>query len=298
MRRWLTAVALGGVAAMALTGCAKPGGVDGNLTDDWAAIGEVKAFVPEAGTCHTHPQDIGFLSVYNPVDCGQPHRVETLHIGTFTGEDASRTTSPPAGSPTLHTAWKECTAKTNELVGGDWRGARLGLAVVLPSPQAWTGGARWFRCDVSETESVDDDSQVSRTGSLKGALSAPSDLALGCFSPKLVNDHVDEMTPVACTAKHRSEFAGVWDAPDTTYDAFDKDDAHVQQGCLGVIAAFAKVPNDGDIRYRVGWISYNPRKEEWDAGDRGVQCFLWLSSRDLTRSLKGAGTKGLPINYR
>ncbi len=296
MRRWLTAVALGGAATLSLTGCANPGGVDGDLTNDWTTIGEPVAFLPEAGTCHPRFQEIGYLSAYQPVDCAQSHAVETLHLGTFTGEDAERLSPPPAGSPSLRTARAECEAKTKAALGADWHSARLSLSVVLPSSYAWSGGARWFRCDVGEVESLDDRDLVTRTGSLKDALRTSSELTYGCFRPKLVKDDLDGMTPVSCTAKHRSEFVGIWVAPDVPYDSFKKDTARTHKGCVGVIASFAKVPNDGDIKYRVGSIYYSPHKDDWEAGDRSVLCFLWISDRDLTRSLKGAGTKGLPIN--
>jgi hypothetical protein len=295
MRRWLTSVALGGVAALALAGCVNPAGVDGDLTDDWAAFDEPTVFVPVAGTCHPRFQEIGFLSTYQPVDCGDTHTVETVHLGTFPGKDAERSTPPPAGSPGMRAAFRECDKKATGMLGADWRTGRLTLSVVPPSSYAWTGGARWYRCDLSEIESLDNNDLVARTSSLKDALRGPSPLSYGCFAPKLVDDEVEEMKAVVCSKPHRSEFAGIYTAPDVSYDAFEKSDERVRKGCLAVIASFAKVPNDGDLRYRTGWISYYPREDEWKAGDRGVHCFLWIGDRNLTRSLKRAGTKGLPI---
>lgn len=298
MRRWLVAVALGSAAVLAVAGCGNPGGVDGELTDDWAAVGEPQPFVPDAGTCHPRFQEIGFLSVYNPVDCSQLHEVETIHLGTFTGKDAERTSPPPAGSAARRTAWGECDKKATEALGADWRTARLLLSVVLPPPQGWSGGARWFRCDLSEVKSVDDADWVSRTGSLKGTLSAPSPLSYGCFEPKLSKDgeHIEEMVAVACDKPHRSEFAGIYSAPETSHATFEKRSNSIHSACRGVIAGYVKVPNNSDMRYRTGTIFYSPTEEQWEAGDRGVKCFLWLSERKLTKSLKGAGTKGLPVN--
>lgn len=296
MRRWLTAVTLAGVVATALTGCGKPAGVDGELTDDWAALGEPTVFVPAAGTCHPRFQEIGFLSTYQPIDCAQTHTVETVHLGTFTAADAERTTPPPAGSPSMRAAYRDCDSKTRALLGADWRTARLTLAVVPPSSYAWKGGARWYRCDLSEIDSLDDADLVSRTGSLKGALAGPSPLSYGCFVPKLVKDEIEEMKPVACTKSHRSEFAGIYTARDTTYEVFKKHSERVHKGCVAVIASFAEVPNNSDLRYRAGSIFYYPTEEEWTAGNRGVRCFLWIDDRNLTRSMKGAGTKGLPAN--
>ncbi|MET8835785.1 septum formation family protein [Micromonospora sp. NPDC004540] len=294
MRRWWAAVAVGVTAALALGGCA-PAGVDRDLADDWPAFGAPVAFVPEAGACHPTIQDVGYLSGYNPVDCAATHRAETLHVGTLTGPDAGRGAPPRAGSAGTRTAHAECAKQVNKAVGADWRSGRLRLSVVFPSAQAWTGGARWFRCDVAEVASLDDGSVTARSGSLRNALKAGSPLALGCFNPKLVKDRVAEMRPVACTAKHHAEFVGVYRFPDISYAEFVRTSLRAHKGCRGLIAKYVKVPNNGDMVYRAGTIIYHPFEQDWKDGDRGVQCFLWVSDRTLTRSLKGGGSKALPV---
>ena len=167
--------------------------------------------------------------------------------------------------------------------------------VIFPSPPAWTGGARWFRCDVTEIRSLDDPGANPRTGSLRGALAGAGALKLGCFNPTVVRDDVQAMVAVSCNARHHAEFAGVWQAPNVGYAAFTRDSSAVHKGCLGVIARYTGVPNDGDVRFRAGSIFYHPFEREWRSGNRGVQCFLWLSDRTLTRSLKGVGARGLPV---
>ncbi|NES30470.1 hypothetical protein GCE86_05220 [Micromonospora terminaliae] len=295
MRRWWAAVAVGVTAALALGGCGAPAGVDRDLTDEWPALAAPVAFVPQAGTCHPTVQDIGYLSGWNPVDCATTHRAETLHVGTLTGPDAGRGTPPRAGSTGTRTAHAECGEQVDKAVGAEWRSGRLRLSVVFPSAPAWTGGARWFRCDVSEVASLDDGSVVARRGTLRNALKPGSPLALGCYEPKLRKDHVEEMKPVACTAKHHAEFVGVYDFPDISYAEFERTPLRAHKGCRGLIAKYVKVPNNGDLVYRAGTIIYHPYKEEWQDGDRGVQCFLWVEDRTLTRSLKGGGTKALPV---
>jgi hypothetical protein len=296
MRRWWAVVAVSVTAALALGGCGAPAGVDRDLADDWPAFGAPAAFVPQSGACHPTIQDVGYLSGYNPVDCAATHRAETLHVGTLTGPDAGRGAPPRAGSAGTRTAQAECTKQVNKAVGADWRSGRLQLSVVFPSALAWTGGARWFRCDVSEVASLDDRSVTPRSGSLRNALKAGSPLALSCFNPKLVKDDVTEMRPVACTAKHHAEFVGIYQFPDVSYTEFQRTPMRAHKGCRGLIAKYVKVPNNSDMVYRSGTIIYHPFKEEWQDGDRGVQCFLWLSDRTLTRSLKGGGSKALPIN--
>lgn len=295
MRRWLTAVALAGAAVLALAGCSRPAGIDGDLTDDWAAVGEPKLFVPKPATCHPRFQEIGSLSAYQPVDCAQTHQVETAHVGTFAGADPDLATPPAAGSPPMRAAYRDCDKRVSAFVGAEWRSGRLAVIVVPPSSYGWKGGARWYRCDVAEIDSLDNSEFVDRAGSLNGALAGGSALAYGCFSPKVSKDNVEEMVPVACTRAHRSEFVGVYTAPETTYDVFDKNADRIHRGCYSLIARFARVPDNASIDQRVGSIYYYPSESEWKAGNHGVQCFLWMEDRDLTRSLKGAGTQALPL---
>ncbi|MCM0678303.1 septum formation family protein [Micromonospora phytophila] len=295
MRRCWTAIAAGALAALALAGCGAPAGTDRNLTDDWPAPAAPQAFVPATGVCHRGTQDVGYLTAYNPLDCAETHRAETVHVGTLTGAEADRSTPPRAGSAGIRAARAECDRKVNEVVGADWRSGRLGVTVVLPSPAAWGGGARWFRCDLSEYTSLDESTAKARTGTLKGALTGAAPLAHRCFNPKVSADDVREMVPVACTSRHHAEFVGVWQAPDTSYAAFTRDSLRTHKGCRALIASYVKVPNNGDLQYRAGSIFYHPYEREWRNGNRGVQCFLWVSDRNLTRSMRGAGTKGLPV---
>ncbi|MGK5444492.1 septum formation family protein [Micromonospora sp. URMC 105] len=295
MRRWWTAVAAGGLALLALTGCGAPAGLDADLTDDWPALAAPQGFVPAAGICHADVQDVGYLSGYRPVECARSHRAETMHVGTFTGTEARRSTPPSGGTPAMLAARAECDREVRRAVGADWRSGRLGLAVVFPSPAAWTGGARWFRCDLTEVASIDESRAVPRTGSLKGALTRDTGLRLGCFEPKVSGDEVEAMAPASCTARHHAEFVGVWPATDLSYAQLNRGDDRVHKGCMGVLAKYTGVPNDGNLRFRAGSIFYHPLEREWRDGNRGVQCFLWVSDRNLTRSLKGVGTKGLPV---
>lgn len=284
------------LVALTLAGCATapPPGTDGDLVDDWAPIAAPTGFTPEAGICHPTVTEVGHRSVYAPTPCDQPHRAETMHVGTVTGDEATDSTPPEAGSAAIQTAYATCEQKVNQALGGDWRSGRIGLYVVLPSPAGWEGGSRWFRCDVSEEQSLDDPSAVSRTASLAGALKEDdSPLRHTCFEPVIEDDQVAEMTPVACTEKHRSEFVGVWAAPDVDYADFQRDGDRIGEGCRKLIAEYAGVPRS-DVEYRAGYIYYEPLKEQWLSGNRGVQCFLWIHDRSLKRSVKGAGKAGLP----
>ncbi|BCB89087.1 septum formation family protein [Phytohabitans suffuscus] len=285
--------------ATLLVGCANPAGVDGDLTDDWKAQPEATSFVPESGVCHLSLPEERFISreLYKPIDCATEHHYETVFVGEFTGSEKEATTPPEAGSPGGRKAFEECNKKVNEYVGADWRGGRLDVFVYYPAKEAWEGGSRWFRCDVAEIQSLDSDEISRRSGSLKDILKASFPVAYGCFRAVLTNGNRDisAMNAVTCGTAHGAEYAGVWTAPETSYADFEKNTQRAHDGCRVVIAKWAKVPNDGNLKFRTGTIIYFPDEDEWADGDRGVQCFLWISDQDLRRSMKGAGPGALRI---
>lgn len=293
-RRWIAAT-LAGVAALALTGCGLPGGADGTLTDDWPALAEPVGHVPDGGVCHKAFMAVVPRDSYFPVDCAEMHQAETVHVGTFSGAQADLATPPTPGSPGMRASRAECEDRANSLLGGVWRSGPIAVVVVLPSPPAWSGGARWYRCDVGETVGVGSDFILIRTGSLRGSLTDSSDLRYRCFQPTPVAGTAGEMTPVACAEKHRAEFVGIWTAPAGSYSGFQNNENTKERECRRMAAEFAKVPDDGMLRFRTGVRGYPPTEQEWEDGSRGVQCFLWMNDRDVTRSMKGAGTAGLPV---
>lgn len=296
MRRWLAAVALMAAAALAAAGCSSPpAGVDGDLVDDWKPLAEAKAFVPAVGVCHATVVESGYLANYRPVDCAGAHMTQTAYVGTFSGAAAEAPAPVAVGTPQYRAAFAQCDKEAAAFLGGNWRTARLTVTLVLSSPEAWAGGTKWYRCDVSEVQSLDDTSLTPRSGSLKGALTKASPLTHTCFNPRLAGDDVEEMVPVACGKKHRSEFVGIYTATEDTYAAFRRNDRRTHEGCLSVVASYAKLPKDGNLQYRAGTIYYFPQEDEWNRGNRGVKCFLWRSDRTFTASVKGAGTRVLPV---
>ncbi|WP_027660867.1 septum formation family protein [Salinispora fenicalii] len=283
------------LVALTLAGCATtPPGTDGDLVDDWAPIAAATSFTPESGTCHPTETEVGYRSSYTPVPCDELHVLETLHVGTVTGDDATGSQPPEAGSAGMQTAYATCEQEVNQALGADWRSGRILLSIIWPSPAGWEGGSRWFRCDVREHRSLDNPSAVSRTASLVGALKGDSPLRHACFEPILSDDKIEEMTAVACTEKHHAEFVGLLTAPDTDYAKFQRNEDEISEGCYKLIAEYAGVPRS-DVEYRTGYIYYTPLEEEWLTGNRGIQCYLWVDDRNLTRSMKDAGKAGLPL---
>ncbi|QOC92574.1 septum formation family protein [Micromonospora craniellae] len=294
MRRWLAALALAGAAAMVLSGCVRPGGTDGDITNGWPALRAPTMFVPATDACLPRITPIVQASTYETVDCARNHLAESVHVGTFTGS-AAQGRRPEPGSAALRTARAECDRRARLVLGGDWHTARLTLNIALPSVSAWNGGARWFRCDLSETDSIDNTRAVNRTGSLRGALIGDSPLVHRCFDPKLIGDNLNYMARVLCTEPHRAEFVGVYVERDMSWEAFVASSGQAHKRCMELIASFAEVPNNADLPYRAGSIFYPPSQREWEEGDRGVRCFLWSDDRKLTGSMRGVGPQGLPV---
>ncbi|MEU4566385.1 septum formation family protein [Micromonospora sp. NPDC023956] len=298
MRRARRSLAAGLLTATLLTGCADTAGLDGDLVDDWAALAAPGPFVPPVGVCQVADfADVVRPTTVEPVDCGLPHRVETAHVGTFA---PTVTALPAVDSSPMRAAFAECDTRTSAYVGDEWRAGRLRLGVALPSTVGWAGGARWYRCDVTEVDTVERSGRtVLRSGSLRDALKAASPLRLGCQNARTGPElGVQAVTPADCAKAHNAEFVGVWKAPDTPYPAKPADWAPVHTGCWSVLARYAGLPADSYLRFRTDLVVRPPGQGRWKAGDRGVRCYLWLSDRTVTRSLKGAGPKTLPIRTR
>jgi hypothetical protein len=288
MRRWTAAV----VVLLMVAGCAsrpdRPG----------AAVAPAKA-EPSAAPLLCHPEDL-VASATKPtgtVDCAATHRTETVSTVTFGGTAAVAAHAPAEATAPALAAYADCDTKTAAFLGADWRTARLRMALVVPTAEAWSEGGRWYRCDVAELSGVGPGgAHVERAGSLRGALMPGSDLMLVCNRVEVDRKRNVAKVPVAsCDKPHEGEFVGVWTAPDRPYPAKDADYVPFYQGCREAIGKYVGVPIDGNLIRRAGVLPLLATPADWKSGDRGVRCYLWLGDRKLTASLKGAGEKGLPL---
>jgi hypothetical protein len=297
--RWVALLVVSGLVAV-LAGCTgdrPPTELDGDLTDEWGGFADPVGFVPSAQVCHPDPfTTTAPLAGYRPVDCAEPHVVETVHVGRF-GESASERDTPPAPDSAAHRrAYRECEDRAEDYLGAGFRQGRLWLGVAVPPEPGWEGGARWFRCDVMEVESVYGE-PVQREGSLAGKLADDPALRLGCYTVEVADGAVERMSPVGCDQPHQAEFVGAWPAPGGDYpDPADDDaEAEVYAGCRERVAEFVSLPADGDLVYRTGTIADWMSRQDWEAGDRAFRCYLWLPDEELTESLRDAGAEALPV---
>jgi len=287
MRRWPAALAC--ALTLALAGCGSlPGGVDGDITGGWAPMPAAKQFRPVEGSCHAAITDTGAQQNYEETACAGPHKAETIAVF-----DLAKTTAT-APEDALDEAFAQCSRRADAWLGADWRTGWVVIQPVVPAGNAWSGGARWVRCDVAETSPVDG-TLVSRSGSMKGGLKPGGDLVMSCANATLKNDRVTELHPVACAGKHTAEFAGLFVSKrDSSADVTDKE---LEKGCDAAIAKFAGVPDDSNLQYRVGWLGFPPDDTAWDLGDHAIRCFLWVNGEKLTGSYRNGGSRKLPIRY-
>jgi hypothetical protein len=293
MRRWLTAgVGVAAVTLVMTAGCARPAGVDGELTDDWAAAPEAQVWQPESGVCHKSMLVTASLSDYAPLKCEEDHMLETAFVGEFTGEAGKRQTPPPEGVA-MRGAYEQCVGKAKEFLGDDYRTGRVEMRVIKPNVSAWDAGARWFRCDLMEFY---DDSRAgkSRSGSLRGALAKQGALRLGCVTITEKNDEIQPFKPAACDKPHNGEFAGLYLAKDVPYPKNDEQGWDVLgRGCYGVIASYTGLKDDASLPRRINFIYTSPRESDWQLGDRAVTCTLYLD-KNSSKLMKGAGPGAFP----
>ena len=278
MRWW----AVGALCVLALGACSdRSSGLDGDLTDDWRPMVAATPFRPQAGVCHADVVQSATVDTYAPVPCAESHLAETVAVETVGKQSAAQ-------------AFAVCSTAASAFLGGDWRTGWVVLQPVLPSTPAWSGGARWVRCDVAETSPVDG-ALVHRTGSLKGTVRAGGRLRMTCANPTVRGDTVTEMHPVACPKSHTAEFAGLFTT--TRARSADLSSDEVAKGCDRAIATFTGLADDSSLPSRVGWLGFPPDDTAWQMGDRSIRCFLWLNGEKMTGSYHGAGPAKLKIHY-
>ena len=291
MRRWFAALAM----SAALAGCSGglPDGADGDLTNHWDAPQRAQSWRPLTGWCFDDEQSTARPDNYAPISCDERHLTQTFYVGDLKGAAAKSTANRGTPSPASVAAYQDCSRRADTYVHGRWRTGWLAIRPVLPDLAGWEGGARWFRCDIGEADL--DGELVARTGSLYSALDQ-SYFRMECFNPKVKDDRVTDMPDVDCARPHHAEFAGLWTAPKMSVDKLHNNSL-LRKGCLSTIAHYAKVPDDSNMRYRTGWMGFPGSDLAWQAGDRTVQCFLWISSETMTGSYRGAGPKKLHVHY-
>jgi hypothetical protein len=286
IRRW-SAVVL--IAALALAGCVSPpSGLDGDLTDDWGAM-PPPGVSEVVGACHEKPVSVlESLTEDGKVDCGTEHATETLFAGYFSGEVAAAAQPPSSLLGDSAPAYDTCEERTDSLVGGDWRDFRIRPALVLPSMGAWAAGERWFRCDVEDLAAFDGVAEPGE-GHLTSRLAS---LRLTCFQGVKNESGGVPLKAAKCEDAHNVEYTGSFSAGSRQdYPESDESFAPLHERCEASLSQYLGLSvGEFMTRYR-GLTAPVADKSRWNAGERGVRCFLWLGSTTWTGSAKGTRTK-------
>ncbi|GAA3288057.1 septum formation family protein [Dactylosporangium vinaceum] len=281
----------------ALAGCAKPGGTDGDLLDDWAMLGAAKVPEPVVGQC----RDSTGLNAYDPaafdgpfkdVPCDGPHQFEIVATGQLPADLAASGERP--GRDRFAALFPQCEDLAAKYLGGEWQAGRLYLYLQPPSTTQWRGGARFFHCDVAAI-GPDGDTIEPATTSVKDAVRAAGPLAQGCFvtAGADADNLFATATPIACDQPHDMEYAGYVTAPAKS-DYPKTDDANDDlfgTACENKMLAYlgmsrATYDRQKDIYY-VWW---RPSGQAgWNAGEHSSRCYFLLHNRKLSRSVKGIG---------
>ncbi|MEV6971226.1 septum formation family protein [Hamadaea sp. NPDC051192] len=267
--------------AAALAGCDTVG--DGDLADDWRSMPSAAPFVPEPG-CHTGTvAENASRKDYAVVDCTESHVSETIYVGQLSGAIANEKSLPLATNPALAGAYTECSGRADQLLGSSWLDFLLELRLILPTAEAWLGGARWYGCDLLQPTSYEDETYSKRDAALK----AETAVRMGCYQTK-VSGSTAYLTEVTCAGAHNTEYVGSFVATATQPPVSKDDWQALHDRCMGLVAKYLGVSySQAEDRYLdvAGTAS-----ENFAAGRKGVRCFLWLRNAKMAGSAKGRKT--------
>jgi hypothetical protein len=260
LTRALRAAAVPLVALFLLSGC-QPDDQGTNI--DPAQVDALEA--PDTGVCRRlTPADTAMPSnATTTVDCGSAHNAETYDTGSLpTSFDTASYGSQASG----RYAYRTCSLGFEKLLGADESLAMRSLLSWVwfrPSREAWTKGARWYRCDVigggAQTSTY-----VDLPATTRGLLATPSDQWMACVKGPTVDG-----TKIACDQPH------TWRAVTTiklgqASDPYPGDrvvKSRTKDFCSGSVGAWLNYPLDYD--YGFTWF----QSEEWSAGNRRSICW-------------------------
>jgi hypothetical protein len=295
MRQPWRLLALGAVLALAGCTASLPAGVDGDLTNGWPAMPEPTVSVPVAGACYNQELTGGVAAGDQETqDCQVSHQVETVYVGSFTGDDAQRS-SPPTGGPARAVAYAGCRKGAVDYLGDDYHMGMLKLDLVVPTPAAWTGGARWYRCDIARFTSALGNQVESGAGSVKDSLRGARPLALMCYTHTRNSDGTDEEYVSACDKPHNSELAGLYTAPDIPWPADETTRENLGfKGCDGVVGAYLGFTGGHDDSPYLGYAISPFDQAQWELGDRTIRCSVIGLKNNSPNNVQFTGSvKGL-----
>lgn len=296
--RRLAVAAVPVAALLALAGCGTPAGADKNLVDDWTMLAQPKVPLPPVGACYDtnveyfETDTITIFSFTKTESCTTKHVSETFFVGELTGVAAGGST-PPKGKD-LTDAYTACASEAEKYLGADWHDGRLEMLVLPPSSAQWSGGARYFRCDLAEVQS-DGGKPVSRSNSVKDGLRGDRPIALTCAQETYEADGTTwkDYEPTACTSTHNMEYVGTYVSAERPFPkTSDERKVAMRAGCEAIGAKYLGMSQSTlDNHQEVGIGFWMVDEENWLRGNRAARCYAMLfDKKSTTRSIKGLGS--------
>jgi len=269
-----------------VAGCSLQSSVDGDLADDWRPLPAAQPFVPLPGCHQQAADDSATMADTAVVDCKTEHESETIYVGQLTGGIAESRDLPLPSNPGLAGAYTECSGRADALLGLSWVGFRLALRLILPSADAWHGGARWYACDLVEPEVVESETLRSRTA----ALQADTAIALRCLQTS-VTGNTAHLSELDCARPHNTEYVGSFTATASQPPVSQADWKPYHDRCKALVGSYLGI-SYGQVEDRYSDVA-GPVSDNFAAGQRGVRCYLWLGKTTMSGSAKGRKT-GVP----
>ena len=170
-----------------------------------------------------------------------------------------------------------------------WRSARVWLMFSLPSMGAWRDGARWYRCDLTRTETFYFDGGGTTTGRLSDTVQP---LACVTWVFTIRDEYPTREQLSDCDAPHQGEVAGAFDAGDIDRtresDFFDR----VAARCESIVEDFL---GQSTMDYELSFWYWYPADEL--VNDQSALCIVSAAEngRQFTGSLKGIGGGAIPF---
>jgi hypothetical protein len=284
------------VAVTGLAGCGRPSGVDGDLANGWPALPEAKVPVPVAAVCYTERTSGTWYGDSDSVPCTDTHDAETVFVGTYSGSAADRTSPPDEGSPDQATAYGQCLKNSADYLGAAYESGNLELLLVQPDDAAWTGGGRWFRCDIVRYKDAGQLTIDDSASSVKDGLRGSQPLVLTC---KTVTDdgngNITAEQFTDCAQPHNSEYAGLFTGPDVAWPSSETTrDNLASNGCEAVVAKFLGFTGSTVDSQYLGWEYSAFNEDQWALGDRTIACSVLGFSGNSSNGARFVGSvKGI-----
>lgn len=221
---------------------------------------------PRLGACRMlTPKDVSRPSNSSPVvPCRDAHTAQTFAIGTLPASTGASYGDRRHGGWVYHT----CQRRFERFLGADDSLAmrvELSWAWFRPSQQAWSRGARWYRCDlVGGPAEATSYRQLPATGQGLFSVRQP-DQWLTCARGATVTGSVK----VPCSARHdwRAVTAVKVGGPGDPYPGDRVVQVRSRDYCSDWVGAWMHYPADYEFGYT--WF----HRAEWHAGNRRSICW-------------------------